>query len=194
MKNLSELINIEATEEKLLELTTECIVAYSQKNLEVEFHSLVFDTNISYGEVLLSAESYAGFARRMESWQSNSGFNPLLDRWASGDFDHSLFSESYEKFNQEWEQPYAKAIKSSLSQEFQQYWDKEKKTMADEQGWEKLKNECRSMFARVCQQLYHADEISHIRKSPDFWIMCIDHNEHELDAMTRQIIIAREFR
>jgi len=183
MKKLNALFDVQRAEHSLLKMTNHCFTEHAKKNPDTEFHSLVFDTNIAYGQVLLSAESTDSFSERMNDWKKNSGFNPILDRWASGDFDYCLFSDDFPKVTNEWEKGMGLEIRRVLENEFEKN--------SNEAALENLTEECLIMIARVCKKLFHSETIKHIKKTPEFFIMCIDHDESELTAITRQSKVLR---
>jgi len=192
LKALSELIDVEATEAKLLKLAEACFVEFAKSFPNVKFHSLVFDTNITYGQVLLSAESHDGFVKRMVDWREKSRFNPITARWSSGDFDYALFSEDYGLMDDEWESSNANEIKNALDNEFDKHWDKDKKLLDNDDAWERLKEECLTMIARVCRKLYRSEALGDLNLTPHFSIVCVDHDENEIDAIMRSQKAIRE--
>ncbi|MDH3439177.1 MAG: DUF4303 domain-containing protein [Gammaproteobacteria bacterium] len=160
----------------LFELSSNAIDRFASAHKDEKIYAFGFDLNVTYGEVLLCANTEAEFeetARRyVENWNYTDA--DLVDLKKNfGDWRYQGFNLDYENWDERW-RPYAESIESYVLARD-----------ADEEEVSQFLAELIKSCSFVLLELEDSGILKSLNQEPGFYIQCIDHDEGNDEALER---------
>ena len=168
----------------LLELTGAAIQRFSSEHSDKQFYAFGFDLNVTYGNVLLCANTDAEFERTAQRYVKEWNYTDkdLADLKRNfGDWHYQGFNLDYADWDERWS-PFSESIESYV--------------LADDAEEEEVSQFLIDLI-RTCSfvllELEHFGIFNLLNREPGFYIQCIDHDDNEDEALERFERYRREY-
>jgi hypothetical protein len=168
----------------LFELSSSAIDRFASAHKDKEFYAFGFDLNVTYGEVLLCANTEAEFEETAQRYVNNWNYTDadLVDLKKNfGDWRYQGFNLDDENWVERW-RPYAESIDNYVMAED-----------ADEEEVSQFLAELIKTCAFVLLELESSGILKSLNQEPGFYIQCIDHDEDDGEALERLERYRREY-
>ena len=168
----------------LFELSSDAVKRFAAEHKDKQFYAFGFDLNVTYGDVLLCANTETDFEETAQWYSKKYDYTEadLVDLKKNfGDWRYQGFNLDYEDWNERWE-PYRSAI--------DRYVDS---TDLDEAEVSEFLTGLLKTCSIVLLELEEHGLLGLLNREPDFYIQCLDHDENEVEAQERFERYRREY-
>lgn len=167
----------------LFELSSDAVKRFAGEHKDKQFYAFGFDLNVTYGDVLLCANTETDFEETAQRYVKEFDYSDadLADLKKNfGDWRYQGFNLDYEEWNERWG-PYRSTIESYVHAA----------DLAEEVS--KFLTDLIKTCSIVLLELEEHGLLDLLNREPGFYIQCLDHDENEDEAQERFERYRREY-